>query len=530
MVSDNAGNTATFTSAAVSIDKTPPVIAAEVSGPAGSNGWYVGDVQVAWSINEIPASIESSTGCDTSSVTMDTIGTTFTCSVTSAGGTASASTTVRRDATSPSLIFSPPVPGPNAFGWYNYDTSIAFSVNDGMSGVASTSQPNPLKLTNEGLGLSKSVTVIDEAGNSATFSSPPINIDKTPPLVSPVITGTLGNNEWYTSDVGVSWSIIEMPESIRNLIECEGGSVTTDTAPEGVPFRCGVNSQGGAMSVGMWIKRDATPPTLQWGAAGPTPNANGWNKTNVSQAFTTADALSGVFEVSSGTPLIISAEGAGVTGQVTVSDRAGNVVTYTSPPRNIDKTPPVVSLTAPANGATYGFYQDVVANYTCTDVSLLSCTAPAANGDLVNTKTAGARTFKVTAKDSVNFTTSVTNGFTVASTFNFDGFLPNVRPAPTPNLVPRGTLVPIRWRLPDGNGGFVTNPASFTSATVTTLSCSGTAVPLNDPASGPAGLSFDPVTNVFTYNWQTGASWSGCRKIVIKLKDNVNHELIFRFQ
>jgi hypothetical protein len=35
---------------------------------------------------------------------------------------------------------------------------------------------------------------------------------------------------------------------------------------------------------------------------------------------------------------------------------------------------------------------------------------------------------------------------------------------------------------------------------------------------------------VFTYNWQTGASWSGCRKLTIKLKDNVLHELVFKFQ
>jgi len=119
----------------------------------------------------------------------------------------------------------------------------------------------------------------------------------------------------------------------------------------------------------------------------------------------------------------------------------------------------------------------------------------------------------------------------VESTFNFEGFIGPANEPPTLNRVSRGSLVPIRWRLPDGRGGFVTNPASFSSATVGSLTCgSAPVVPLNDAASGPAGISFDPATSSFTYNWQTSASWTGCRKLTIKLKDNSLHELRFKFQ
>jgi hypothetical protein len=66
---------------------------------------------------------------------------------------------------------------------------------------------------------------------------------------------------------------------------------------------------------------------------------------------------------------------------------------------------------------------------------------------------------------------------------------------------------------------------------VGSLSCgSAPMVPLNDSAQGPAGLSFDESTGTFTYNWQTGSSWTGCRKLTIKLRDNSLHELRFRFQ
>jgi hypothetical protein len=154
-----------------------------------------------------------------------------------------------------------------------------------------------------------------------------------------------------------------------------------------------------------------------------------------------------------------------------------------------------------------------------------------ADGALLNTRTAGARTFRVTSTDRVSFSAAVTHNFTVESTFNFEGFLAPASAPPTLNLVPRGALVPIRWKLPDGRGGFVSNTASFASATVGSLSCGGSpSVPLNDTASGPAGISFDAASGTFTYNWQTNSSWTGCRKLTIKLRDNSTRELRFRFQ
>jgi hypothetical protein len=508
-------------------DSTPPVIEPTVLG-LSSGDWFTSDVQVTWSVDDPESTVSSTSGCGSSTITSDTAGVILTCEATSEGGSASESVTIRRDATPPTLTFEAATPGPDANGWNNSDVTIPFTTSDATSGVASSSPPSPIVIDQAGVGITRPVTVRDVAGNSATFETAPVSIDRTAPIVAPEIAGTLGNAGWYTSDVQLSWSIIEFPGSITSSTGCGTQVVSVDTA--GVTFTCSVTSAGGTTTHSVTIKRDATPPTLQWDAFSPNPNANGWNKTNVSVPFTRSDAMSGVASTSATSPLVISTEGAGVTGQVTITDVAGNAKVFTTDPRNIDKTVPVVQITSPANGVTYGFYQDVVANYSCTDVSLLSCTGPNANGALVNTKISGARTFKVTAKDEVGFTKSVTNSFTVANSFNFEGFLPNVVPPPSPNLVPKGTLVPIRWRLPDGNGGHVTNPASFSTATVQSYACSGTVVPLNDPASGPAGISYDPATQVFTYNWQTGASWTGCRKLIIKLRDDSLHELIFKFQ
>jgi hypothetical protein len=528
VVTDRAGNTATFTTLAISIDRSLPVIEEHVAGSLGNNDWYLGNVQVTWNVSDSGSAVTSTSGCDASTVSSDTAGVTFTCTATSHGGTTSRSVTVKRDATPPALEFGALSPAPSPGGWNNSDVTIPFAASDATSGVQSTSLPSPLGFTGVGAGMLQQVLVTDRAGNAAQFQSPAVNIDRSPPTVQALIAGTLGNNGWYKSDVQVSWAISEEPGSVLASSGCEGATVATDTS--GITFTCSVTSAGGSAGASVTIKRDATAPLLTYGTPSPAPNTSGWNKTNVSISFTRSDALSGVASTSVTSPLVISTEGAGVTGQVTVTDNAGNSRVFTTIPRNIDKSAPVVTITKPANGADYGFYQDVVADYACTDVSLLSCVGPNANGALVNTKTAGLRTFKVTAKDQVAFTTSVTNSFTVASSFNFEGFLPSVAPASTPNLVAKGSLVPIRWRLPDGNGGFVTSTTSFSSATVQSYSCSGTALPLNDPASGPAGISFDAATNVFTYNWQTGASWTGCRKLVIKLKDGGLHELIFKFQ
>jgi len=84
-------------------DATPPVVLSEVNGPKGENGWYVGDVTVAWNVFD-PESAVATSGCDTTVVDTDTAGKTFTCTAVSLGGTTIADpVTIKRDATAPVL-------------------------------------------------------------------------------------------------------------------------------------------------------------------------------------------------------------------------------------------------------------------------------------------------------------------------------------------------------------------------------------------------------------------------------------------
>ena len=83
----------------------------------------------------------------------------------------------------------------------------------------------------------------------------------------------------------------------------------------------------------------------------PLPNSNGWNNSDVNVAFTCSDATSGIAICQAS--VIVSTAGANQTVTGKAVDRAGNSAT-TSVKLNIDKTPPQVTVTSPANGQCSG--------------------------------------------------------------------------------------------------------------------------------------------------------------------------------
>ena len=85
----------------VASDATPPVITPLITGTLGNNGWSVSDIDVARTVTDLESAVTSSSGCGPQLVNTDTASVTFTCSATSAGGSASESVTVMRDATAP---------------------------------------------------------------------------------------------------------------------------------------------------------------------------------------------------------------------------------------------------------------------------------------------------------------------------------------------------------------------------------------------------------------------------------------------
>ncbi|MBX9928134.1 MAG: DUF642 domain-containing protein [Gemmatimonadaceae bacterium] len=177
-------------------DQTPPVIVPTVTG-AQQNGWYTSNIGISWAVSDAESAISASTGCDASSVTTDTDGTTFTCSATSLGGTSSSSVTVRRDATAPTI--APSVIGTmGSGGWYTSSVNVSWAVTDATSGIASAAGCDASTLSSDNAGVTYTCTATDHAGQSSTRSVT-VKRDATGPAIAFV-----GNAGSYTVDQTVA--------------------------------------------------------------------------------------------------------------------------------------------------------------------------------------------------------------------------------------------------------------------------------------------------------------------------------------
>ncbi len=437
-------------------DTTPPVVTPEVSGLLGNDGWYRGDVTVAWSVEDPESAITSSSGCATSTVTSDTAGTTFTCVATSAGGSTTQSVTVKRDA-SPPVASATRSPEAHAAGWNNTEVTVTFSGTDDTSGVASCTAP---AVVGEGGGQSATGTCTDVAGNvSAPVSVTDINVDLSAAVVTVTVSAAPDASGWYTSPVTVQFTCSDTggsglaPGSCPDdlLVDSDG----TTTIPSYTVTDLAGNVSAATEVIVLHVDRVAPSTTAM---AAPAPNGNGWNNTAVTVTFSGTDATSG--DVSCDAPVTLG-EGAGQSVSGTCTDVAGNESEPASVMGiNVDLTAPEVTLTGAVDGATYT--ASAAPTPVCTSVDALSGIATAAtltvSGSLatVTATCAGA----VDRAGNVGPVISVT--YTV--TYAFCGFA-------QPLLVPvqqfkSGSTIPVKFCLRDAFGAPVTTATGVVEAYV----------------------------------------------------------------
>lgn len=183
-------------------DNTAPLIAPTVTGAMGDNGWYRSDVTVTWSVTDAESPVTSSTGCEANSVTSDNAGLTFTCSATSAGGTATETVTIKRDATPPAMTFSRTVE-PNTALWFRTPVTVTFTGADAMSGLVGDAVV-PTTISTEGIHEIDHV-FRDLAGNTRPAATV-VRLDMTAPTVVVTRSPAPDATGWNDTDVTATWT------------------------------------------------------------------------------------------------------------------------------------------------------------------------------------------------------------------------------------------------------------------------------------------------------------------------------------
>jgi len=278
------------------------------------------------------------------------------------------------------------------------------------------------------------VRATDAAGNvdlTPASRSWTVQTDSTPPVITPNVQGTLGNNGWYTSDVTVTWNVTDDESNVTSPA-CGSTTISSDTA--GQTVTCSATSAGGTDSQSVTIKRDATRPVISAdGVKSGTLGLNGWYTTDVGYGFTASDSLSGLATADKAFTKNITTEGsAQKVSSGTVSDLAGNqALAIDSPNFKIDKTAPVnVSGTLARLADLNGWYNAPV-NYSFSGTDATS--GIGLNGCSSGTYSGPDGTGLTVSGSCADLAGNSATGSTPA--FKFDDTNPTLNPSVSPNPV-----------------------------------------------------------------------------------------------
>jgi len=203
--------------------------------------------------------------------------------------------------------------------------------------------------------------------------------DPTPPQVTPVIFGTLGANNWYTTNATLNWTVVDPESVILSTSGCDAATISSDTTAQ--TFTCSASSDGGTTTVTKTIKVDKTAPTVTAAPSRPA-DSNGWYNHAVSVSFSGADGTSGI-DSCSATKSYSSPDSSGASVSGSCTDKAGNVGTA-SFGLQYDATAPTGVAAVPARAPdSNGWYNHALpVSFSGTDGTsgIAGCTQTAYSG------------------------------------------------------------------------------------------------------------------------------------------------------
>lgn len=187
-----------------------------------------------------------------------------------------------------------------------------------------------------------------------------------------------------------------------------------------------------------------------------------------------------------------------------------------------DTTPPTIALT-PACPATLTLGSSFVVDVTVTDEESGVATQSVPNGLLaLDTASVGSHRLTIHATDHVGNTATASCTYGVIYDFaGAGGFSAPVADQPAINTATAGRAVPVKWQLPDGDGGYISDLAAVTSITAGEVADFGAAPDTETEAgtAGASGLRYDAVAQQFIFTWKTDRAMAG-RSYVLVLRLN----------
>lgn len=172
--------------------------------------------------------------------------------------------------------------------------------------------------------------------------------DTTPPVITPHISGTMGENGWYVSDVTLSWDVVDPESAIEYTYMCNTRTITYDGSL--IEISCSARSAGGYASAKAQFKRDGTAPYL--GTLVPRTGVDTFGRgQQVASSYSCEDPAggSGLAQCSGPVPSgsnIDTSQAGTFAFTITARDVAGNQSTFTQS-YTVTKTDPVITWAQP---------------------------------------------------------------------------------------------------------------------------------------------------------------------------------------
>jgi hypothetical protein len=384
---DNAGNVAGTTVGDIDVDMTAPSLSGAPTTPANAAGWYRDDVTVHWTADDGLSGIDESTAPADSVVTGEgaDLGAGPVEVADKASNVASASIGgIRIDRTGPTIA-GRPTTSPNDAGWYRGDVVVAFDCADALSGVAGC----PSDVLVSGNGADRSATsdaATDLAGNRTPGTTvggiridglaPQTTADNRCTRVNDWCTGETATVVLTANDQAGLSGVQEIRYSVNGGAEevaagaTKSISVPLDGSGEATVRFYAVDRAGNAEPMnGATLRYDNIAPMVTH-ALTPAPNADAWNRGNVTVHFSAKDndGGSGVDEGRTTPEVLVDEETAGRLVSGEAYDLAGNRGTD-SVTVKLDETPPTItaSIVSGERGQGGWYIGPVTVGFTCSD-------------------------------------------------------------------------------------------------------------------------------------------------------------------